>query len=149
MTLLILLQIPFFVCILLLIFYVNSNKRKYKLWFFVATFFSYIIVGNIGLLTITRPLLFPGVVPNILFWTLSGYLMVMMIIIKIHIFRKIYHRSQDPANYHYNFFGRKVIDTEIITKKEMSEFMVTIPVFLFSGSYFIARLVNWIIYGKL
>lgn len=149
MTLLILLQIPFIICVVLLIAYVDNNNRRYKIWFIIIAFISYFVVGNIGLLSIARPSLFPGVDPNFLFWILSGYLMFMMIIIKIHIFRKIYRRSQDPDNYHYNFFGKKVVHTEVITKKEMAEFMVTIPVFLFAGSYFVARLINWILFGQI
>lgn len=149
MTLLILLQIPFIICVVLLIAYVDNNNRKLKIWFIIIAFISFAAAGNMGLLSIVRPSVFPGIAPNLLFWILSGYLMLMMVIIKIHIFRKIYRRSQDPDNYHYNFFGKKVVHTEVITKKEMAEFMVTIPIFLFTGSYFVARLINWIMFGQL
>lgn len=149
MKVLILLQIPFAACLILLIMYVVTRRRKYKTWFHAIFFLGSFIVFNISFFSLFYPQRFKQINLLFLYWIISGYLMLMMILIKIHIFRKIYKRHQDPSNYHFNFFGKKVMDTSSITNREMRQFMITIPIFLFSGSYFVARLVNLILFGRL
>ena len=149
MLIFILAQAPFAISIVLLIAYIFKKTRKYKRWFKIFASLGFVIFINVGILSMGRPQLPGGFGFSSLSWAVSGYIMVIMLCIKFYIFRKIYRRSQDPENYHYNFFGKKVVHSEILTVREMREFMLTIPIFLFSGSYFIARLVNLILYGHL
>ena len=75
--------------------------------------------------------------------------MIVSVIIKIMIFRKVYIRYQDPVNFHFNFFGKKVMHAGFLTNKEMMYFVITVPMFLFAGAYFAAGLINMILYGCL
>ena len=74
-------------------------------------------------------------------WILSGFIMVIMLAIKITIFRNINKRMKDPEFYHLNYFGKKVYEEGIVKKSEFLGFMVTLPFFLFLGAYFVAKLV--------
>ncbi|MFH0977223.1 MAG: hypothetical protein V1874_15695 [Spirochaetota bacterium] len=74
--------------------------------------------------------------------------MIVSVMIKIMIIRRLYLRYQDPENYHYNFFGKKVIHSGFLSDKEMKNFMITIPLFIFAGAYFIARLIGILSHGK-
>lgn len=82
-------------------------------------------------------------------WLGSGFIMVMMVGIKVKIFIDIYKRSKNPDKYHFNYFGKKVYNASVTKPKEVGIFVITIPLFLFSGSYFIAKLINIILSGKL
>ncbi len=75
--------------------------------------------------------------------------MMIMLVIKISIFVVVYRRSKDPAHYHFNFFGKKVLHTSVVKPIEVVLFMFTMPFFLISGAYFIARLINLILYKHL
>jgi len=86
---------------------------------------------------------------KLLTWLMSGVFMVMMIVVKIKIFITIWQKAKNPVNYHLNFFGKKVLHARVVEKSEIGIFMFTIPVFLMSGSYFVARLINLILYKHL
>jgi hypothetical protein len=80
---------------------------------------------------------------------MSGLMMIIMITIKASIIRNIWKRAKDPANYHFNFFGKKVLDSKAVLQEEVFIFLFTVPFFLLAGAYFFARLVNLILYNRL
>ena len=101
------------------------------------------------MLFMSRPdLLFQVDVPKLL-WIISGFIMVVTLMVKIKIFIRIYRKAQDPDNYHINFFGKKVLHSSVVSRIELAIFFGTIPFFLMSGAYFIARLVNFFLYKHL
>lgn len=75
--------------------------------------------------------------------------MMIMIMIKAGIIRNIWKRAKDPTNYHFNYFGKKVLDSRVVLQEEVYIFLFTVPFFLMSGAYFFARLVNLILYRRL
>ena len=80
---------------------------------------------------------------------MTGFIMVIMLFIKISIFRAIYKRSQDPEHFHYNYFGKKVLHGSVVKFEEILIFFFTMPFFLFCGAYFVARLFNLLLYKHL
>jgi hypothetical protein len=82
-------------------------------------------------------------------WIISGFVLIFILFIKISTIIKIYKRSKDPDYYSINFFGKKVYEPGIIRPYEFLTLILTMPFFLMVGSYFIARLVNMLLYGYL
>jgi len=77
-------------------------------------------------------------------WILSGIIMFIALSVKIRIFIKIYQRSKDPANYHTNYFGKKVLHSTVVSKFDLMIFFGTMPFSLIAGAYFIAKLINYL-----
>jgi len=82
-------------------------------------------------------------------WIVSGFVLIFILFIKISTIMKIYKRSKDPQFYSINFFGKKVYEKGVIKPHEFLTLILTMPFFLMVGSYFIARLVNMLLYGHL
>jgi len=76
-------------------------------------------------------------------WIVNGFTMVVMLMSQITIARRIYQRSKLPENYHYNFFGKKVLHPSVVKPGEVAAFFATIPLFLFTGAYFFAKLIRF------
>ncbi len=149
MILTLLLFIPFTVNIFILIIYIYTNIIIYRKRFLLTAFFSFGLLGLVLFISRFSMPLFEALNFTVLFWLLSGYLLSVAISVKIFIFSRLYKRHQDPNNFHYNFFGKKVMHSGFLTKKEMGFFVISIPAFLFAGAYFVARLINLILYGHL
>lgn len=82
-------------------------------------------------------------------WIVSGFVLTFILFIKISTVIKIYKRSKDPQFYSINFFGKKVYEKGIIKPYEFITIVLTMPFFLMVGSYFIARLINLLLYGHI
>ncbi len=115
--------------------------------------FTFVTNGLIALALIYIALKQPDMVKNldmtVLTWIMSGVLMVMLLFLKISIFRRIYRRAQDPEHFHYNFFGKKVLHSSAVKPVEIVLFFASIPFFLFAGAYFVARIINLILYNHM
>jgi hypothetical protein len=96
-----------------------------------------------------RPDLLAKVDLRLVTWLMSGFIMIFTLVVKIKIFVNIYRRSKLPENYHFNFFGKKVLHSTVVNKFEIVIFFGTMPFFLISGSYFMARLMNFFLYKHL
>ncbi len=127
-----------------------TRKSERSLQAFISTTISNItIAGACIVLFISKPDMLFEVDVRKLVWIMSGFLMFITLGVKIKIFVKIYQRSKDPENYHVNFFGKKVLHSTVVNRVDIAIFFGTIPFFLLSGSYFIARLVNFFLYKHL
>ena len=149
MVLTLLFFIPFVINIFVLILYLFTKRIIYRNRFFSTAFIGFGLLIIVILISLFIPFLYKAFDFTLLFWILSGYLMIVSVCMKIMIFRRVYLRYQDPQNFYYNFFGKKVLHSGYLTNKEMAYFAVTIPLFLFTGVYFVSRLINFIIYGHL
>jgi hypothetical protein len=149
MILTLLFFVPFVLNIFVLILYLFTKRIIYRNRFFLTAFIGFGLLCVVLLFSFFIPFLYKAFDFTLLFWILSGYLMIISVCIKILIFRRVYLRYQDPQNFYYNFFGKKVLHSGYLTNKEMGYFAVTIPLLLFTGVYFVARLINFIIYGHL
>ena len=132
-----------------LVTYVTTRSEKSLRAFIKTTMSNIMIAGACIVLFMSRPdLLFRVDVPKLL-WIISGFVMVVTLWVKVKIFKRIYRNAQDPENYHINFFGKKVLHSSVVSRIELAVFFGTIPFFLMSGAYFIARLVNFFLYKHL
>jgi hypothetical protein len=132
-----------------LVTYVTTRSERSLRAFVKTTMSNIMIAGACIVLFMSRPdLLFRVDVPKLL-WVMSGFIMLVTLWVKIKIFIRIYRKAQDPENYHINFFGKKVLHSSVVSRIELAVFFGTIPFFLMSGAYFIARLVNFFLYRHL
>lgn len=148
-SLILLLFVSFSIHILSVIQYISHPEKKYITIFLNTAASNIIIALSIIYLALNRPSLMKELDMILLTWLLSGLLFLLTLSIKIMIFRRIYKRAQMPENFHYNFFGKKVLHPGVIKPGEYITFFATMPFFLIAGSYFAARLINFILYGHL
>jgi hypothetical protein len=147
--LIIVLFISFSIHIRYLVRYVIDKEKKYLHRYLGTSVINIIAAVSISVVVMLRPEYIARFDMKKLLWLMSGVIGVMMLVIQIAICRKIYQRCQLPEHFHYNFFGKKVLHPIAVKKYEVAVFFMTIPVFLLIGSYFIARLVNVILYKHL
>jgi hypothetical protein len=148
-VLLIALFLSFLGHIYALVTYVTRKSERSLKTFIKTTISNIILAGTCIVLFMSRPdLLFEVDVPRLL-WIMSGFIMFTTLGIKISIFIRIYRRAQLPEHYHVNFFGKKVLHSTVVSRIEIAVFFGTIPFFLMSGAYFIARLANFFLYKHL
>lgn len=145
----ILLQISFTVHIYNLVIYVLKKNKKNLRWFINTAITNILTAVSLVALTVARPEMVRGVDFSFQIWIMTGLIMLAMLGIKINIFHNIYQRSKDPENYHLNYFGKKVLHSTVVRYEEILIFMFTMPFFLFAGAYFIARLVNLVMFDHL
>jgi hypothetical protein len=144
-----LLFLSFTIHILIVVFYV-INKSKILFNLFIVTAFTNISIGMIlSIYALNKPESIRDLDFGFILWILSGFVMLIMAILKATFFRKIYLRTKDPKNFHYNFFGKKVLNKGIVKQYEYFTLMLSMPFFLLLGAYFIARLINYFIYGQI
>jgi hypothetical protein len=143
LALLLLLLISFsFHLYFLIRFVVRLSKTDLK-WFINTAITNIILAGLLSALALIMPGTVRSINFSLMMWMVSGYVMVMMLAVKINIVRSLMRRAKDPQYFHYSYFGKKVLHPEVISKGEVLVFFLTLPIFLFSGAYFIARLVQF------
>lgn len=132
-----------------LVTYVTRKTEGSLKTFINTTLSNVILAGTCIIVFITKPHLLRDINLIVLSWIMSGLVMFVTLCIKIRIFITIYRRAKDPSNYHHNFFGRRVLHGTVVKKMEIALFFGTIPFFLISGSYFMARVINFFLYKHL
>ena len=132
-----------------LITYVTKKSESSLKTFINTTLSNVILAGTCIVVFLTKPHLLRNINLIVLTWIMSGLIMLVTLSIKIKIFVTIYRRMKDPSNYHLNFFGKRVLHATAVKKIEIAIFFGTIPFFLLSGSYFMARLINFFLYKHL
>ncbi|TAL33925.1 MAG: hypothetical protein EPN93_12890 [Spirochaetes bacterium] len=70
----------------------------------------------------------------------SGLIFFFMLFVKYRVSRRIYRRTQDPAHFHYSFFGKKVIHASAVGGKDVITYFMTLPLTLICGAYFVVKL---------
>ena len=147
--LLITLSFSFCLQILVIIQYLSTKSESYY-----RTFLGTFIINTI-LMVITSIAIFKdassllAVDIKFILWIVSGFVLIFILFIKISTIMKVYRRTKDPQFYSINFFGKKVYEKGIIKPYEFLTLILTMPFFLMVGSYFIARLINMVLYGHL
>ncbi len=145
--LLFLLLSNFLLHILSLVLFFSKKDNKYIRWFSNTAIVNIALAGAITIYVIYNPSILRGLNLGLVLWVLSGFVMFLALGIKIALFRRIYKRSRDPENFHYNYFGKKVLHDKVMKKSEFYIFFVTIPFFLIFGAYFIVKIINYFLYG--
>jgi hypothetical protein len=142
----ILLFLLLFVSVTLHIFYLigyiqTRNEKKLKKYI-STTITNVLISGSLIFLSLYRPGQIRKINFSLIFWLISGFMMMAMLFVQITIFRRIYQRSQMPENYHLNFFGKKVLHSSVVKPIEVIIFFSTMPFLCVAGAYFVAKLIH-------
>jgi len=132
-----------------LIIYIIKKDNKYLRNYVNTTITNILIAGGLIYVALSRPEQMQNINIRLLLWILSGALSLIALLIKIKIFMNIYKRSKDPEHFHYNFFGKKVLHPGVVKPYEFVAFFGLIPFFCITGAYFVARLINIILYNHL
>ena len=147
--LLLLLLMSFCIHIFFLVLYVTRVQKKHLQWFVNTAVTNILLAGCITFLVAWKPTLVRNVDPAFALWLISGLVLIITLGLKISLFKRMYRNMQDPKNYHLNFFGKKVLHPGAVSKVDMLVFFMTMPFFLMAGAYFVARLVNLIMFGRI
>jgi hypothetical protein len=145
--LLLLLLASFTFHIIIIVLYIKSRNSIYFYWFIATVAINLSVALPLSILALSKPYLIRELKLKYFFWLLSGFLAVLMLIIKMIIFRNIYKRTKDPNWFHVNYFGKKVYEKGIVKQVEFLGIFFTLPFFLLFGAYFISRLVNFVMHG--
>lgn len=147
--LLITLSFSFCLQIFVIVQYLMSKSMTFYMIFLGTFIINTILMVIISIFVFREPASINRVNMRFVLWLLSGFISIILLLLKISTIVKIFKRSKDPANYTINFFGKKVYEQGILKKHEFAMFVITMPIFLFVGSYFVARLINVILYGHI
>lgn len=140
--LLLLLAISFSIHIYFLIRYIRL-RNVWHLWGFInTTVINVFLAGVVILIIVFRPEKIRSMDTALLMWFMSGALMTLVLIFQISIISRILHRAKLPEYYHYNFFGKKILDPKVVKPMEVALFIVSMPFFVISGAYFAARFIK-------
>ncbi len=136
----IVLEMSFLVHIFFIVRYISSKNDKDFRGFLVTS------VTNIfmAVFLVVFIILFPQQLKEINFdrflFLESGVIFFMMLYIKAKISIKIYKKYQDPANYHYSHFGKKVVHLSAVSGADVMVYFITLPFTLICGAYFVVKL---------
>lgn len=147
--LIITLSFSFCLQILVIIQYLSTKSESYYNVFLGTFFINTILMILTGVLLFKNPSAFINIDIKLILWVVSGFILIFILFIKISIIAKIYKRSKDSEFYTINFFGKKVYEKGIVNPYEFVTLLLTMPFFLLVGSYFVARLLNILLYGRL
>jgi hypothetical protein len=125
--------------------YIQSRKPELLQRYILTTISNVILSGALIYVALYKPEQIQRIKFPLMMWLLNGFIMVVMFISQMVIARRIYLRSKLPENYHYNFFGKKVLEPGVVKPAEVAAFFASIPLFLFTGAYFVAKLIRFFI----
>ncbi len=131
-----------------LILFIKKKENKYVRWFAGTAIANILLAGVITVYVIYDPAALGGINLKRIFWLISGFITCIMIGIQITIFYRLFTRMKDTAYYHYNYFGKKVLNGGVISKAEVYAFFFSIPFLLLFGAFFIVRIINYFKYGS-
>jgi len=148
-SLLITLSFSFCFQITVIILYL-SNRLQVYYRLFLGTFIINTILMIVTTVIIFRsPQSLRAVDLDFIVWIISGLVLIVLLFLKATIVVRIMKRTKDPEFYSVNFFGKKVYEKGIVKPGEFATITLTMPFFLMIGAYFVARLLNFIYYGKI
>jgi len=151
--LLLALALSFLVHLLFIGLYVTSETPERKKQFFAAFVVTALLntafMTAISVVALKFPAMIQMVDMRIILWLLSGITFFITLLIQMYVFISVYRRAKNPEFYYENFFGKKVYKKGIIKQFEFLSIFATLPVMLILGAYFVARLVNYIMFGRL
>jgi hypothetical protein len=131
--------------IFFLIAYVRTRDEGYLRKFLDTAVVNVIIACACIFIGIFRPALIRVVDGPTLMWLMSGIIMMLMALLQVSIFMKVRARAQLPAYYHYNYFGKKVLDPSVLKAVDVLLFFLSLPFLIVAGAYFVARIVRQLI----
>ena len=134
--------------ILVIVQYLSTKSESYYRIFLGTFVINTILMIVISIFMFKRPVYFYHLNIKFLLWIISGFILFVLLFLKIAIFLRVYKRAKDPAFYTINFFGKKVYEKGIVKQSEFVTVILSMPFFLLIGSYFVARLINILRFGS-
>jgi hypothetical protein len=128
-----------------LVRYIQTRKPELLQKYILTTVSNVFISAALIFVALYKPEQIQKIKFPLMMWIMNGFLMVLMLMTQITIARRLWQRSKLPENYHYNFFGKKVLHPSVVKPGEVAAFFATIPLFLFTGAYFFAKLIRFFI----
>jgi len=142
-TLLLLLCVSFTIHIYYLVAYVRSHDERYLRRFLDTTVTNVILAGSCIVIAIFRPRSINEMDSSVLIWLMSGTMMAAMALLQASVLGRVRSRARLPGYYHYNHFGRKVLNPSAVKPYEVLFFFLSVPFFLIAGAYFVARAIKY------
>lgn len=136
----IILQMSVIVHVYFLVNFLSKGQDRDFRGFFVTTVINIFMGIFISIFIIMFPRQLRDINLDRLLFIESGVIFVVMIYIKVRITRNIMRKRKDPANYHFNAFGKKVFHPNTTTFKDVVSYFLTLPFTLICGAYFVTRL---------
>ncbi len=137
--LLIFLQLLIFLNIKFIRSYIANKKEESFRILFITT--SVILIIGIAVLAVMMN--DPDVVAKFQMQRMmvleSGLLFCFLIYIKTRITIRVFKRVKNPDFYDISFFGKKVYKVEVVKKSELAIYILSMPVTLISGAYFLVN----------
>ncbi|HOK01087.1 MAG TPA: hypothetical protein PKX79_01635 [Spirochaetota bacterium] len=148
---LLLLTLAFAFCFqfLLIILYVSNKSDNYFKSLLGTFIINTTLMILISIVAIGNPEDVYSINIKFVSWVVSGIICFFVLILKISITIRIVKRTKDPQYYDINFFGKKVYKPGLVRPKEFLALIASVPIFLLIGAYFVARLINLILYGHI
>ncbi len=128
--------------IFFLIAYVRTRDESYLRKFLNTAVINVIIACACIFIGIFRPALVRAIDGPTLMWLMSGIIMMLMALLQISIFMKVRARASLPEYYHYNYFGKKVLNPSVLKAVDVVLFFLSLPFLIVAGAYFVARIVR-------
>ena len=146
--LLISLSFSFCLQILVIIQYLSTKAESYYRIFLGTFIINTIFMVVLSIFMFKEPVHFYNLDIKFLLWVISGFVLFILLFLKLTILVRILKRAKDPAFYSINFFGKKVYEKGIVKASELATVFISMPFFLIIGAYFIARLINMLRFGS-
>ena len=136
----IVLEISLIVHVYFMVSFISKKADRDFRGFFVTTVVNIFMAIFIALVIIIFPTQLREINLELILFVESGIIFIIMLYVKMRISIGIYRRSQDPSNYHFNVFGKKVMHKNVTTPKDVAIYFMTLPITLICGAYFVVKL---------
>ncbi len=136
----IVLQISLIVHVYFMVSFISKKEDRDFRGFFITTIINIFMAIFIALVIILHPSQLREINIERLLFLESGAIFMVMLYVKMRITVRIYRKAQDPENYHFNVFGKKVLHKNVATPKDVMLYFMTLPVTLICGAYFVVKL---------
>lgn len=91
---------------------------------------------------IFQPAMIRDIDGSTLMWLMSGIIMMLMALLQVSIFMKVRARARLTEYYHYNYFGKKVLNPSVLKAVDVLLFFLSLPFLIVAGAYFTARIIS-------
>jgi hypothetical protein len=125
-----------------LIMYVRTRDEGFLRKFLDTAVVNVIVACACIFIGIFSPAMIRDIDGPTLVWLMSGIIMMLMALLQVSVFMKVRARSRMPEYYHYNYFGKKVLNPSVLKAVDVLLFFLSLPFLIVAGAYFVARVVR-------
>ena len=140
LSFIIIIEISFVIHVYYLINYIAKKQDRDFKGFLVTTVTNISLAIFLSLFALINPQELREINLDRMLFIESGVIFLIMLYVKGAITVRIYRRTQDPAHYHYSYFGKKVIHASAVTTRDLITYFLTLPLTLICGAYFVVKL---------